>query len=65
MALQTPQSLLGEGPGAVTVNRAVRPVGGSAVSDLWGQPHLPRPGMLLVQPWQRLLVQDPIIPSLY
>lgn len=65
MAFQIPHLFLERGLERVTVNRAVRPVGGSAMSDLWSQAHLPRPGALLVQPRERILVQDLIILCLY
>lgn len=57
MAIQIPHLFLERGLERVTVNRAVRPVGESALSDLRSQAHLPRPGALLDQ--------DPIILSLY
>lgn len=57
MAIQIPHLFLERGLERVTVNRAVRPVGESALSDLRSQAHLPRPGVLLDQ--------DPIILSLY
>lgn len=59
MVLQIPHLFSDRGLGRVTVNRAVRPVGGSAVSDLQSQAHLPRPGALLVQPRQRSLLMIP------